>query len=229
MMTDMKYYPIQLDVRNRDCLVVGGGGVGARKVQTLIDCGAAVTVVSPKTAPEIDALAREGIIRLHRRGFETGDLDDRFLVIGATDNESLNREIYAEAERRQMLCNIADFPPGCNFILPAVVRRGDLVVTISTSGNSPAFAKKLRKQIEASFGPEYGIFLRLMGAVRQRLLAREHAPEEHKPLFEALIDGGLVELIRTDDTAGIDRLLARVLGEGFRYEALISAPGAEEG
>jgi precorrin-2 dehydrogenase/sirohydrochlorin ferrochelatase len=223
----MKYYPIHLDVAQRQCLVVGGGAVGARKVKTLLECGASVTVVSPETAPEIDRLAREGAVRLHRRRFEPADLEGRFLVIGATDDESLNRRIHAEAEKRGLLCNIADFPEGCNFILPAVVRRGDLVITISTSGNSPAFAKNLRKQIERAYGPEYEIFLRLMGAVRQRLLARAHAPEEHKPLFEALIAGGLVDRIRSKDPEAVNRLLAEVLGEDFRYEELLAAADAE--
>ena len=220
-MQKQKYYPVNLDIRGRDCLVVGGGAVGARKVATLLACGAKTTVVSPKTVPEIDRLADAGNIRLLRRGFSPDDLGGRFLVIGATDDENLNRRISAEAEKRGMLCNIADFPEGCNFILPAVVRRGDLLIAISTSGTSPAFAKALRKRIEADFGPEYGRFLDLMGAVRSRLLSFAHAPEEHKPLFEALINGGLLEMIRAGNTGAIDKLLEDVLGEGFRYEELM--------
>lgn len=220
-MQKQKYYPVNLDIRGRDCLVVGGGAVGARKVATLLACGAKTTVVSPQTVPEIDRLADAGNIRLLRRGFSPDDLGGRFLVIGATDDENLNRRISAEAEKRGMLCNIADFPEGCNFILPAVVRRGDLLIAISTSGTSPAFAKALRKRIEADFGPEYGRFLDLMGAVRSRLLSFAHAPEEHKPLFEALINGGLLEMIRAGNTGAIDKLLEDVLGEGFRYEELM--------
>ncbi len=218
-----KYYPVNLDVRGRDCLVVGGGAVGARKVRTLLECGARVTVISPETAADVDRLFDAGKIDLKRREFSPADLEGRFLVIGATDDVDLNRRISAEAKTRQMLCNIADFPEGCNFILPAVVRRGDLLIAISTSGNSPAFARTLRKQIESEYGPEYGRFLDLMGAVRARLLARAHAPEEHKPLFEALITGGLLGLIRDEDVAAIDRLLASVLGEGFRYQELMQS------
>ena len=151
-----KYYPINLDVRNRDCLVVGGGAVGARKVGTLLECGARVTVISPETVPEIDRLFNAGKIDLKRRGFSPSDLAGQFLVIGATDDVTLNRQISAEAEKRQMLCNIADFPEGCNFILPAIVRRGDLLIAISTSGNSPAFARTLRKQIGSAYGPAAG-------------------------------------------------------------------------
>jgi len=222
-----KFYPINLDVRGRDCLVVGGGGVGARKVASLLACGAKVTVISLDTAPEIEKWAASGDVTLARRRFSPSDLEGRFLVIGATDDVGLNRQISAEAEKRQMLCNIADFPEGCNFILPAVVRRGDLIIAISTSGNSPAFAKTLRKQIASTFGPEYDIFLQLMGAVRQRLLAHAHAPEEHKPLFEALIEGGLLAMIREDDVPAIDRLLADVLGEGFRFKELVGTTDPE--
>lgn len=224
-----KYYPVNLDVRNRNCLVVGGGAVGARKVATLLDCGARVTVVSPETTEQIDHLAESGALRLEKRAFSTSDLDGHFLVIGATDDEPLNRLIRAEAEKRQMLCNIADFPEGCNFILPAVVRRGDLIIAISTSGNSPAFAKRLRKKIEKEFGPEYDLFLRLMGAIRSRLLLEEHAPESHKPLFEALIEGGLLEKIRQGDPEPVDRLLAEVLGTGFRYRELLQEADTESG
>jgi precorrin-2 dehydrogenase/sirohydrochlorin ferrochelatase len=218
-----KYYPINVDVRGRDCLVVGGGAVGARKVSTLLECGAHVTVISPETVPDVDRLFEAGKIDLKRRGFSPADLEGRFLVIGATDDVTLNRQISAEAEKRKMLCNIADFPEGCNFILPAVVRRGDLLIAISTSGNSPAFARTLRKQIESGYGPEYGRFLDLMGALRARLLARSHAPEEHKPLFEALIAGGLLALIRENDIPAIDRLLTEVLGDGFRYQELMQS------
>jgi precorrin-2 dehydrogenase/sirohydrochlorin ferrochelatase len=199
--------------------------VGARKVKTLLECGARVTVISPETVSDVDHLSEAGRIDLKRREFSPEDLAGRFLVIGATDDVKLNRQIAAEAEKRQMLCNIADFPEGCNFILPAVVRRGDLLIAISTSGNSPAFARTLRKQIESNYGPEYGRFLDLMGAIRTRLLSRSHAPEEHKPLFEALIEGGLLALIRENDIPAIDRLLADVLGNGFRFQEL--APSSE--
>jgi precorrin-2 dehydrogenase/sirohydrochlorin ferrochelatase len=143
-----------------------------------------------------------------------------FLVMGATDDEALNERIHRDAEARGMLCNIADRPAACNFILPAVIRRGDLVVAVSTSGRSPAFARRLRIQLENQFGPEYGDLLELMGAVRKRLLAAEHAPEAHKPLFEALIDGGLLEMLREKNRHQIDALLLRVLGPDFSLDRL---------
>jgi len=144
-----------------------------------------------------------------------------FLVIGATDDEALNRRVHRDAEKRGILCNIADRPEICNFILPSVVRRGDLTISISTSGRSPALAKKLRKELEQTYGKEYSVLLHLMGAIRRKLLKKAHAPEAHKPLFEQLVDSDLLAMIREDRRADIDRLLDEVLGQGFTYDALM--------
>jgi precorrin-2 dehydrogenase/sirohydrochlorin ferrochelatase len=217
----MRYYPICLDIKARSCLVIGGGQVGTRKVKTLLDCGARVTVISPEVTPELAELARLGKIALKPRSYRSSDLDGAFLVIGATDEETLNQQVHKDAEKAGRLCNIADQPHLCNFVLPAIVRQGDLMVAISTSGASPAFAKHLRRRLAAQFGPEYGRFLELMGAVRTRLLAAEHAPEAHKPLFEQLIQSDLPALIRAGDHQGVNRVLARVLGPEFRYEELV--------
>ncbi|MBI9083889.1 MAG: bifunctional precorrin-2 dehydrogenase/sirohydrochlorin ferrochelatase [Desulfobacterales bacterium] len=221
----MKYYPVNLDIENRDCLVVGGGQVGTRKVATLVDCGARVTLVSPEATLALKALADTGRIAWRQRPYIEKDLDGMFLVIGATSDEPLNRRVHADAQRQNLLCNIADRPEICNFILPAVIRRGDLLIAVSTSGKSPAFAKRLRKSLERQFGTEYETFLQVMGIIRARLLAQAHAPEVHKPLFEQLIDGGLVDLIRMARTAEIDALLARTLGEGFTFADLMAEAG----
>jgi len=217
----MRYYPVNLDIQGRPCLVVGGGRVGARKVETLIECDAAVTVVSIETTAQLARLAENGSIQLEKRPYRSSDVKGRFLVIGATDNERLNRQIHADAEGQNVLCNIADRPEICNFILPAIVQRGDFMLAISTAGKSPAFAKHMRRLLEAQFGPEYGKLLDLMGAIRNRLLAEAHEPEAHKPLFEQLIAGDLLNLVKEDRTDRIDRLLERVLGRGFRYEQLM--------
>ncbi|MBE9545169.1 MAG: bifunctional precorrin-2 dehydrogenase/sirohydrochlorin ferrochelatase [Proteobacteria bacterium] len=218
----MRYYPVNLDIRNRKCLVVGGGDVGTRKVITLLDCGAMVVVVSPEVTEKIEELSNKGLIKLERRGFKPTDLDQIFLVIGATDNPELNREIHAGAERLGMLCNIADRPEVCNFILPAIVNRGDLIIAISTSGKSPAFAKKMRKDLEKEFGTEYADFLTLMGGIRTKLLSEDHEPEAHKHLFENLIKRALVNLIKDRDIAAINSLLFEILGEGYIFDELMA-------
>ena len=220
----MKYYPIHLDIQNRPCLVVGGGSVGTRKVEALLGCGARLTVVSPVASEQLHQLREAGRIELKERFYRSGDLAGMFLVIGATDDDELNRQISKEAESNNMLCNIADRPEVCNFILPSVVRRGDLAITISTSGKSPALAKKLRITLETQFGEEYAKLLLLMGAIRNKLLARAHEPEAHKKLFEQLINGELLELLREEKNEEINSLLHDVLGDGYRFEELIQ-PG----
>jgi len=217
----MRYYPIQLDICNRPCLVVGGGAVGTRKVGTLLACGARVTVVSPEATDELRRATGQGQITLNLREYSSSDIEGMFLVIGATDDEDLNRRVSADAEHRKILCNIADRPDKCNFILQAVIARGDLVITVSTSGKSPALAKKLRRDIGRQFGEEYAVLLKLLGAARKRLLAEAHAPEAHKPLFERIVDGDILELIRAGQTQAVDRLLADVLGDGFRSTDLL--------
>lgn len=219
---DMRYYPVCLDIKDRSCLVVGGGNVGTRKAKGLLAAGALVTVVSPELNPGLKALTPDPV-RWRERGYRPEDLDGMFLVFGATDDEALNRRIYADAGKRNMLCNIADRPDICSFILPSVVHRGDLLLAISTSGKSPAFAKKLRQDLERQYGKEYAIFLRLMGAIRKRLLSAGHSPEAHKTQFEALLDAGLAELVCRGDSTGADRLLARILGPDFQLERLLKA------
>lgn len=216
----MRYYPVYLDINGRNCLVVGGGQVGTRKVKGLLQSGAIVTVVTLEATQAIATWATEKKICLLQRAYKTSDLEGQFMVIGATDNEMLNRQIYTDAEQRNMLCNIADWLPGCNFILPAVIRRGDLALAISTAGKSPAFARFLRLKLENEYGMEYASLLDLMGTIRKKLLAQEHAPEEHKPLFEALISGGLLELIRDNNPTEIDVLLTRIFGDDFSLARL---------
>jgi len=218
----MRYYPINLDIQNRNCLVVGGGGVGTRKVITLLNCGANVTVVSPDLSEQLRKLEGSPGLALKQRTYQSADLEGMFLVIGATDDETLNRQISRDAEQRSTLCNIADRPEICNFILPSIVQRDDLVITISTSGRSPALAKKLRKSLEARFGKEYGVLLKLMGAIRKKLLSQSHEPEAHKPIFERLINSDLTTLIKENKTAEINALLFDILGDGYRFEELIN-------
>jgi len=219
----MSFYPVNLDIKNRGCLVVGGGAVATRKAKTLAECGGIVTVVSPEFSEALRGLEKTTAVTLICRPYETSDLDGKFLVIGATNDEALNRRVNADAENRNMLCNIADVPDICNFILPSIIRRGDLVIAVSTSGKSPAFAKKLRKDLEKNFGDEYARFLTLMGSVRTKLLCTAHAPEAHKPLFERLIHNNLLELIKNDRKEEINRLLFEVLGSGYDYDELVNS------
>jgi len=222
----MHYYPIFLDIKGRNCLVVGGGSVGTRKVETLLDCGALVAVVSLEVSEALKQLSDQQGITLKLRAYRSKDLDGKFLVIGATNNENLNQQISADAAQRNMLCNIADRPSVCNFILPSIVQRGDLMLAISTSGKSPAYAKKLRQDLEHQFGHEYAVFLELMGAIRTRLLKEAHEPEQHKPLFQKIIQSDIISLIQNKHYQEIDQLLFDVLGPGYTIGELLNPPAS---
>ncbi len=217
----MRYYPVNLDIKMKHCLVVGGGAVATRKVITLVNCDASVTVVSPEVTEALKELAEKGTIVVEKRPYRPSDLDGKFLVIGATNIEHLNSNISSDALHKNILCNIVDQPEACNFILPSIVNRGDLIIAISTSGKSPAFSKQLRKDLEKEFGEEYADFLRLMGAIRRRLLSSEHAPEAHKSLFNKLISGGLITLIKDRKIQAINHLLMEILGKGYEFDILM--------
>ncbi len=219
----MQYFPIFLDIKNRNCLVVGGGDVGTRKVEKLLECGASVTVVSIDTTEKLKRLFEDRHIALIERAYRPSDLESRFLVIGATNDELLNQQLSMDAEKSKLLCNIADRPKACNFILPAIVQQGDLVLAISTSGKSPAFAKKVRKDLEKQFGEAYAVFLDLMGAIRSRLLREKHAPEQHKPLFQKIIQSDIISWIQDRQYEEIDRLLLDVLGPGYAVDELLKS------
>jgi precorrin-2 dehydrogenase / sirohydrochlorin ferrochelatase len=217
----MRYYPINLDVKDKNCLVVGAGKVGLRKINTLIECGAKVFVVSGDTLDEIKKLNENNMINLFIKKYETKDLDKMFLVIGAINNMDISRQISLDAREKKVLCNIADVPSQCDFVLPSIVNRDPLVISISTSGKSPAFAKKMRKDMEKKFGVEYKELLKLMGAIRKKLLKKAHEPEAHKHLFEKIINSNILDMIKEKNIKAIDALFLEVLGEEYKYNNLI--------
>jgi precorrin-2 dehydrogenase/sirohydrochlorin ferrochelatase len=217
----MRYYPINLDVRNRHCLVVGGGKVGERKVKGLLRSGARVAVVTLQATDTLKTMASDRLIDLELRRYSPSDLDGKLLVIGATDDGQINNEISRDAMAKGILCNIVDRPEACTFVLPAVAQQGDLIIAVSTSNKSPALAGRLRKRLEKEFGPEYATLLKLMGAVRNRLLEQSGSLENNKDKFERLLDLGLVELIRDNRKEEVDAGLKDVMGEGFTWTALM--------
>jgi precorrin-2 dehydrogenase/sirohydrochlorin ferrochelatase len=216
----MTLYPVNLDVSGRDCLVVGGGGVGARKARGLADCGAAVTVISPAAAPALQELAEAGRIVWAQRGYRSEDMAGRFLVFAASGDAAANVRVVADARRAGVLCNAADRPGEGDFALPAVLRRGALTLAVSTGGASPALSRRIRMTLEETFGPEYETALTILGAARARLLAREHDPDGHRDQFRALLDRGLLALLRDGRNDAVDRLLRETLGPEFDLETL---------
>lgn len=166
------YYPICLEVTQRPCIVIGGGAVAARKVASLLECGARVTVVSPRLRPELEELNRQKKIGVERRSYRPGDLEGAFLAMVATNDPQVSGAVAREGKERGVLVNAADDPAHCDFILPAVVRRGDLLIAVTTGGQSPALARKVREELERIFPPEYATLLHLAHEIREELKAQ---------------------------------------------------------
>lgn len=188
-------YPVNLVLDGRPCLVVGGGKVALRKVEGLLACGGRVTVV----APTVDGGLRELPVTIEERPWRPADLDGMWLVIAATDDPAVNRAVYDAGQRAGVWVNGADDPANCSFTLPSVVRRGDLQVTVSTGGRSPALATWLRRRLEGEIGPEYAVLLDLLAAERDGLKAAGVSTEGLD--WRSALDSDMLDLIRTGDLA----------------------------
>ena len=179
-------FPMFLKLAGKHCLVVGAGKVGEPKIGSLIDTGARIHVVALQASDTVREWADAGKIQLELRAFSEEDLDGKFLAVVATASNSLNELIYREAERRGVLCNVVDVPDYCDFFYPAVVRRGDLQIAISTAGKSPSLAQKLRQQLERQFGPGYADWLEQLGETRRLILASALDKERKLELLHSL-------------------------------------------
>jgi precorrin-2 dehydrogenase/sirohydrochlorin ferrochelatase len=170
----------------KHCLVVGAGKVGEPKIGGLIDTGARIHVVAIAASAQVREWHAAGKINLGLRSFSPDDLDGKFLAVVATASSSLNECIYREAHRRGVLCNVVDVPEYCDFFYPAVVQRGDLQIAVSTNGQSPSLAQKLRKQLERQFGEGYASWVAQLGETRRLILASELEKETKLELLHSL-------------------------------------------
>lgn len=200
METDLpKYYPICVDLNRRRCLVVGAGRVAARKAVSLLEAGALVRVVSPEAVKEVAELAGEGKIDWQRRTFAESDLDGVFLVVGATGDPEVNRQVYQAADSASILVNIVDQPDLCNFIVPALIRRGEFQIAISSGGASPFLARRVREALEQRFGQHYGELVRELSRIREGL--KEKLPDEsrRRQFWQLLIDLDFFDSLSVDE------------------------------
>jgi precorrin-2 dehydrogenase / sirohydrochlorin ferrochelatase len=192
----MNLFPIFVKLADRRCLVIGAGTVGQAKIQSLLDAGAKVRVIAPQGTATVKEWAELGLVTWEVREFQPSDIDGSFLVVAATNSSKTNAVIYREAQERNVLCNSVDDPEHCDFYYPAIVRRGDLQIAISTAGKSPALAQRLRRDLEAQFGPEYSNFVNQLGETRKQLLARPLKPEQRKRLLHFLASRHSVSALR---------------------------------
>lgn len=216
------YFPINVDINNRHCTVIGGGRVAQRKVKGLLSCEGRVTVISPEVTSELADLAARSRIKWLARGYQQGDLADSFMVIAATDNQEVQEAVFKEAQEDNILLNVADVPKWCNFILPATIRRGDLTVAISTAGKSPALASQTRKRLEDHFGHEYELALQLMGRLRPVILARQQGHQQNKKTFAALLHPELLDWLAAGDWVQVRDHLNSLLGEDEHVEEVLT-------
>ena len=193
-MTTQTAYPVNLIVDGRPCLVVGGGTIAARKVAGLRACGAAVHVVAPAVS---DAVRAQPGVTWAERPYAPSDLEGRRLVITATDDASVNAAVFADAEAAGVWVNGADDPAHCSFTLPSVLRRGGLMITVSTGGRSPALAVWLRERLEAEIGPEFEVLLDLLAAERDSIRATGRSSEDVD--WRRALDSDMLNLIRSGD------------------------------
>ena len=208
-MLAVPFYIACLRLTGRRCLVVGGGDVGLEKVEGLLACGAAVTLVAPDAHDELTRLAAERSIAWERREYATADLDGSFLVIAATDDSEVNIAVHEDADARAMLVNVVDVPPLCNFILPAIVRSGPLAIAISTAGASPALAKRMKREIAEQFGEHYARLAVLLNDARGWAKATLPTFQERKAFFESIVSGepDPIALLRDGDEAAVLSLI----------------------
>jgi siroheme synthase-like protein len=189
------YYPILLNIQGKKCLVVGGGEVALRKVQMLVEHGANVEIVSPTFCPELNQLVKDGTIQAIHRDYETEDLNDVFLAVAATDDIKTNEKVATEARKIGILVNVVDKPDISDFIVPSYFRRGDIIVAVSTSGRSPALARKIRGELERDFKAEYAQLAVIANEVRNELKQRG-VTVSGDDWQEVLNLNSLIELIR---------------------------------
>ncbi len=202
-MLEVPFYIACLKLDGRRCVVVGGGAIGLEKVEGLLACGGDVTLIAPRARDELQAYAREGSIRWERRPYGgRPDLEGVFMVIAATDDTEVNIAVFSDAEERAMLVNVVDVPPLCNFILPAIVRTGPLAIAISTAGASPALAKRMKREIAATYGEPYARLAILLNEVRGWAKGTLPTYQERKEFFEGIVNGDPdpVALLRAGDT-----------------------------
>lgn len=182
------YYPVFLDLNGKQCVIIGGGKVAERKCSSLIKTGAEITLISPLVTKHLENCCKKGLIRHIRREYKNGDIKSAFLIIVATDSAEVNRKVYGNAKRLNRLINVVDNPPLCTFIVPSLIRRGDLTIAVSTGGASPAVAKAIRKELELLYGPEIAVYLSRLRKIRLKALKEIPDKRERERFLKKLVD-----------------------------------------
>lgn len=217
----MSYYPINLRITDRLCLVIGGGSVALRKVRGLLQGGARVRVISPEVEPELRRMSESQAIEWLARQYVEGDLRGAFLAFAVTDNSAVQAMIMKEADNSAILLNSADDPERSDFHVPAHFRRGKMLITVSTGGGSPALAKRIREQLEENIVPEYEAVVDLLSLIREQVVGRNDDSAGHGELFRRLLHAGLVDLLLEAKWFELQMLLLQELPEDIDAVSLM--------
>jgi len=195
---------------------VGGGDVAERKAGRLLDFGASVVVVAKTLTPGLETLKKEGRINHIDADYDKAVIDHAFLVIGATDRDDVNAKISRDGREKGILVNIVDDPDKCDFVLPSLLKQGDLLIAISTGGKSPALAKKLREEMEQIFGTEYQTLLQVLGQLREKLVVKGRSPDENRRLFEAVVHSDILQHIKDKSWNKVKKIIYDITGEKIK-------------
>lgn len=202
--------------------MVGGGVVAQRKIETLLEYGAAIHMISRELTTALRKYVEDGKIKHLAREFTEDSLKGAFLVIAATDDPILNHHVSEDAKRRGLLINAVDQPSDCNFIVPSILRRGDFLISVSTSGKSPALSKKVREELEKGFGSEYGYFLILMGHLRKEILGKGLSGDENRRIFHELVHSIILDAMGRRDWSEVAIIINKILQTHFSQEDIIN-------
>ncbi|HEY6400712.1 MAG TPA: bifunctional precorrin-2 dehydrogenase/sirohydrochlorin ferrochelatase [Blastocatellia bacterium] len=214
----MRYYPIYLDLKGRDVLVVGGGAIAEGKAMQLVEAGARVTVVSPELTETLRAAAGRGEITHLNGPFIEENLNGLFLVVSATNDRRVNERVANAARKRGLLCNVVDQPDLCNFITPALVTRGELQISVSTGGGSPTLTQRVKREVAALIGEEYGVLLELAAEMRVEAKGRIADFEQRKDALRAFVESDAIDLIRAGRRDEARALARRFLQDAEKEE-----------
>ncbi|UFS71681.1 bifunctional precorrin-2 dehydrogenase/sirohydrochlorin ferrochelatase [Geomonas sp. RF6] len=211
----MRCYPINLNLHGKKVVIIGGGRVAARKAGRLVAAGASVTVIAPELCNQLQAIVSAGNATHLARGYSEGDLAGAFLAFAATDDEATNASVATEARRIGVLVDRVDAPADSDFGTPALLCRGDLQITVSTGGVSPALSRKIVETLETQFGPEYAEALELLGRVREKILTAKAGSEYNEPIFSELAALDLPAMIKNGSRDEALQTLLKLLGPEF--------------
>ena len=203
-----KFYPIHLNVTGKKCVIIGGGKVAYRKACSLKESGADVVVVSPEVCPEM--VNEEGLVLIKKK-YEECFLDGALLVIAATDNEAINKNVTEDAEKRSIIVNVVDYPERCSFIVPSTISRGDLCISISTGGASPAVAKRIRGELEAVFGKEYEEYLDLLTEMRSLAMSSIEDSVKRRKVLQRLAEKEIFDAVKSEGVKGAEVKMREII------------------